>query len=249
MFKIFYYLSVIYVLFLNCSGTTRKDDMSANQSKQESWWIKRADRMVVTQIVARGVRDADVIRVMKETPRHLFVPESNRSMAYNDTPLPIGEGQTISQPYIVAFMTEVLDLKPDDRVLEIGTGSGYQAAILAEIAHDVYTIEIIPVIGNRASKLLDEMGYTNIHLKIDDGYKGWPEEAPFDAVIVTCAPDKIPQSLIDQLREGGRIIIPVGSQYSAQHLIKGIKEKGRLITENVLPVRFVPMVREDSGKK
>ena len=240
MVKIMYMLPFLlsFLFFRNCSSAENPDE-----------YTRLCEQMVKRQIIARGVKNEQVISAMLTVPRHLFVPESNRSMAYNDTPLPIGEGQTISQPYIVAFMTEVLDLKPDDRVLEIGTGSGYQAAILAEIAHDVYTIEIIPVIGNRASKLLDEMGYTNIHIKIDDGYKGWPEEAPFDAVIVTCAPDKIPQSLIDQLREGGRIIIPVGSQYSAQHLIKGIKEKGRLITENVLPVRFVPMVREDSGEK
>ena len=205
--------------------------------------------MVKRQIIARGVKNEHVITAMYTVPRHLFVPESNRSKAYDDTPLPIGSGQTISQPYIVAFMSEALDLKPDDRILEIGTGSGYQAAVLAEIVKEVYSIEIIPVIGNRASKLLDEMGYTNIHIKVDDGYKGWPEKGPFDAVIVTCAPDKIPQTLIDQLREGGKIIIPVGSQYSAQHLIRGVKQKGRLITENVLPVRFVPMVRGDSPEK
>lgn len=201
------------------------------------------EQMVKRQIIARGVKDERVIMAMLTVPRHMFVPESSRSMAYADTPLPIGEGQTISQPYIVAFMTECLDLEPDDRVLEIGTGSGYQAAILAELVKDVYTVEIVPILGNRASKLFDEMGYANIHVKIGDGYKGWHEEAPFDAVIVTAAPLDIPQALIDQLKEGGRIIVPVGSQITAQELIKGVKKKGRLITEDVLPVRFVPMIK------
>ena len=236
MVKIMYMLPFLlgFLFFRNCSSAENPDE-----------YPRLREQMVKRQIIARGVKNEQVLTAMLTVPRHLFVPETRRSMAYDDTPLPIGEGQTISQPYIVAFMTEALDLKPDDRILEIGTGSGYQAAVLAEIVKDVYTIEIIPIIGNRTSKLLDEMGYTNIHVKIDDGYKGWPEEAPFDAVIVTCAPDKIPQTLIDQLCEGGRIIIPVGSQYSAQYLIRGVKKKGRLITENVLPVRFVPMVRGD----
>ena len=203
------------------------------------------EQMVNRQIIARGVKDEFVIMAMLNVPRHLFVPEGSRSMAYADTPLPIGEGQTISQPYIVAFMTECLELKPEDRVLEIGTGSGYQAAVLAELVKEVYTVEIVPILGNRTSKILDEMGYTNIHVKIGDGYRGWPEEAPFDAVIVTAAPLDIPQALIDQLKEGGRIIIPVGSQVTAQKLIKGVKKNGRLVTEDVLPVRFVPMVKGD----
>ena len=203
------------------------------------------EQMVNRQITARGVKDERVIMAMLTVPRHMFVPEGDRSMAYADTPLLIGEGQTISQPYIVAFMTECLDLKPEDRVLEIGTGSGYQSAVLAELVKEVYTVEIIPILGNRASKLLDEMGYKNIHVKIGDGYRGWPEEAPFDAVIVTAAPLDIPQALIDQLKEGGRIIIPVGSQVTAQKLIKGVKKNGRLVTEDVLPVRFVPMIGGD----
>ena len=234
MVKIMYILSFIlgFLFFRNCTSAENPENYS-----------RLREQMVKRQIIARGVKDEQVIKAMLTVPRHLFVPESNRSMAYDDTPLPIGEGQTISQPYIVAFMTEYLKLKPDDRILEIGTGSGYQAAILAELVKEVYTIEIIPVIGNRASKLLDEMGYSNIHVKVGDGYKGWPEEAPFNAIIVTCAPDEMPRALVNQLSEGGRIIVPVGSQYSAQYLILGTKKKGKLITENVLPVRFVPMVR------
>ncbi len=236
MIKIMYILSFFLSLLFpkNNSSTEKPSDYTLLRQQ-----------MVDRQIIARGVKDERVIMAMLTVPRHMFVPEDNRSMAYEDTPLPIGEGQTISQPYVVAFMTECLDLKPDDRVLEIGTGSGYQAAILAELAKEVYTIEIVPILGNMASKLLDEMGYKNIHVKVGDGYRGWTEEAPFDAVIVTAAPLDIPQTLVNQLKEGGRIIIPVGSQFGAQMLIKGVKKNGRLITENVLPVRFVPMVGDD----
>ena len=209
-------------------------------------YTRLRERMVTRQIRARGVKDERVLSAMLTVPRHLFVPSGSRAMAYEDMPLPIGGGQTLSQPYIVAFMTEALDLSPDDRVLEIGTGSGYQAAVLAGLVKDVYTIELIPKLGNAAGMLLDELGYTNIHVRVGDGYKGWPEEAPFDAVIVTCAPERIPQALVDQLAEGGRIIVPVGARYDPQHLMRGVKENGRLRTENMLPVRFVPMVR---GKK
>lgn len=202
-------------------------------------------RMVIQQIEARGVRDERVLEAMRTVPRHLFVPEAYVPMAYADYPLAIGEGQTISQPYIVAFMTEQLELEPGARVLEIGTGSGYQAAILAEIAAEVYTIEIIPVLGERAREVLERLGYENVHVRIGDGHKGWPEKAPFDAVIVTCAPEKIPSALVEQLREGGRIIIPVGESGSVQELVRGRKEDGRLITSDVLPVRFVPMVGGD----
>jgi len=224
-----------FLFFRNCSSAENPDE-----------YTRLREHMVDRQIRARGVRDKLVLAAMLAVPRHLFVPPEQRRMAYEDMPLPIGEGQTISQPYIVGFMTEALELEPDDRVLEIGTGSGYQAAVLAELVKDVYTIEIIPILGNTAGRLLDELGYTGVHVRIGDGYAGWPEEAPFDAVIVTCAPDNIPQSLIDQLAEGGRLIVPVGSEYSAQYLIRGVKRNGRLETEKMLPVRFVPMVR---GKK
>jgi protein-L-isoaspartate(D-aspartate) O-methyltransferase len=200
-------------------------------------------QMVREQIMARGVNDPDVLKAMGKVPRHLFVPEVHRASSYRDHPLPIGNGQTISQPYIVAFMTEALNLKPDDRVLEIGTGSGYQAAVLAELVKAVYTIEIIKTLGQRAQHALDMLGYKNIYVKIGDGYKGWPEQAPFDAVIVTCAPEKVPQALVHQLKEGGRMIIPVGRAGSVQKLIKAIKKNGRLESEEVMRVRFVPMIK------
>jgi len=233
-------IRIMYILSFLLSLVFPRNNSAAG--KPADYTLLR-EQMVNRQIIARGVKDEHVIMAMLNVPRHRFVPEGHRSMAYADTPLPIGEGQTISQPYIVAFMTECLELKPDDRVLEIGTGSGYQAAVLSELAKEVYTVEIVPILGNRASKLLDEMGYTNIHVKIGDGYRGWPEEGQFDAIIATAAPLDIPQPLIDQLKEGGRIIIPVGSQITAQKLIKGVKKNGRLITEDVLPVRFVPMIK------
>jgi len=201
------------------------------------------EQMVQRQIVARGVKDPKVIKAILKVPRHLFVPQARRAYSYGDYPLPIGEGQTISQPYIVAYMTEALDLRPEDRVLEIGTGSGYQAAILADLVKEVYTIEIIEKLGKSARQTLRALGYKNIHVKIGDGYKGWPEKAPFDAVIVTCAPEKVPQTLIRQLKEGGRMIIPVGRTGGVQKLVRAVKKGGRLKTENVMYVRFVPMVK------
>ena len=197
-------------------------------------------RMVEEQIKARGVKDERVLQAMKKVPRDLFVPQPYRESSYEDHPLPIGEGQTISQPFIVAFMTEAIDPKPDDRVLEIGTGSGYQAAVLGEVVKEVYSIEII----ENLAKTLDGLGYRNIHVKVGDGYKGWPDQAPFDAIVVTAAPREIPEPLVQQLKEGGRIIIPVGRQGGVQRLIKGVKKSGRLITEEVLAVRFVPMVKD-----
>jgi len=201
------------------------------------------EQMVKQQIIARGVKDIRVIKAMGKVPRHLFVPEKNRASSYNDHPLPIGEGQTISQPYIVAFMTEALNLRPKDKVLEIGTGSGYQAAILAELVKEVYTIEIIEKLGKKAQQTLNMLGYQNVQVKIGDGYKGWPDKAPFDAVIVTCAPEQVPQPLVHQLKEGGRLIIPVGKVWAIQKLVRAVKEKGRLKTEAVMHVRFVPMIK------
>ena len=201
------------------------------------------ERMVTNQIEARGITSPDVIGAMKRVPRHFFVPEALRDRAYGDHPLPIGEGQTISQPYIVAFMTEIVSPKPSDRILEIGTGSGYQAAVLAELAAEVYTIELIESLGRRAAGTLESLGYRNVHVKIGDGYGGWPEKAPFDAVLVTCAPEDIPHALVEQLKEGGRMVIPVGGRNSIQKMVYGEKLGGRLVTRNVLDVRFVPMVK------
>ncbi|MCM8795926.1 MAG: protein-L-isoaspartate(D-aspartate) O-methyltransferase [Candidatus Omnitrophica bacterium] len=197
--------------------------------------------MVRTQIQARGVKDKRVLEAMLKVERHLFVPKIWQHLAYEDMPLPIGEGQTISQPYIVGLMTELLELKGEEKVLEIGTGSGYQAAILAELAKEVYTIEILPKLASKAEKLLKELGYKNIKVKCGDGYLGWPEFAPFDAIIVTCAPDKVPLPLIEQLAEAGRLVIPVGETYQNLKLL--IKSKGRIEERDIIPVRFVPMIR------
>ena len=204
------------------------------------------DRMVTAQIEARGVHDPRVLAAMRKVPRHLYVPEASRNEAYEDYPLSIGEGQTISQPYIVALMSELLKLDGSERVLEIGTGSGYQAAVLGELAKDVYSMEIVPDLADHASKLLKNMGYANIRVRCGDGYAGWPEEAPFDAIIVTAAPEHIPQALVGQLKPGGRIVLPVGK--GPQDLVLGIKTVQGLETESIIPVRFVPMVR-DRGKR
>jgi len=199
-------------------------------------------RMVEEQLAGpgRGLTNQRVLSVMGKVPRHEFVPAEVRAHAYHDRPLPIGHGQTISQPFIVAFMTEQLEPKPADKVLEIGTGSGYQAAVLAELAGHVYTIEIIEPLAHRAQADLKRLGYTNVLVRAGDGYKGWPEAAPFDAVIVTCAPDHVPQPLVDQLKEGGRMIIPVGPQ-GEQELFIMQKKGAKVEKRSVLPVRFVPM--------
>jgi len=198
--------------------------------------------MVKEQIAARGVNDERVLKAMRTVPRHEFVPERWRHDAYDDQPLPIGDGQTISQPYVVALMTEQLRTQPGHRVLEVGTGSGYQAAILSGLVADVYTIEIIGSLGRAADATLKRLGYKNVHVKIGDGYKGWPENAPFDSIIVTCAPDHVPQPLADQLKEGGRMVIPVGPQL-AQELYVVQKQNGQLRQSALLDVRFVPMIR------
>jgi protein-L-isoaspartate(D-aspartate) O-methyltransferase len=206
------------------------------------------EKMVETQIKARGVKDTRVLSAMLRVERHRFVPEEYWNSAYSDQPLPIGEGQTISQPYIVALMTELLELKEGEKILEIGTGSGYQAAILAELAKEVYTIEIIESLASMAKKRLSELGYQNIEAKAGDGYLGWPEFAPFDAIIVTAAPDHIPKPLIEQLKEGGRMVLPVGVY--TQELKKIIKRSGKIETTDIIPVVFVPMTGEGvKGKK
>jgi protein-L-isoaspartate(D-aspartate) O-methyltransferase len=186
-----------------------------------------------------------VMAAMRKVPRHRFVPPSEESFAYDNRPLPIGEGQTISQPYIVALMTDLLDLKPSDRVLEVGTGSGYQAAVLAELVAKVYTIEIVEPLGKRSAKILGELGYRNVEVRIGDGYGGWPAAAPFDAIIVTAAPPEVPQPLIDQIKAGGRMVIPVGGSFMGQDLLLVHKEAdGRTTTRRTLPVRFVPLTRD-----
>ena len=198
--------------------------------------------MVARQIEARGVNDPLTLEAMRNVPRHWFVPAHLRNVAYLDRPLPIGEGQTISQPYIVALMTEALHLTSDSKVLEIGTGSGYQAAVLSEITPHVFTIEIVESLAQRAITMFERHGYETIQTRIGDGYAGWPEHASFDAIIVTCAPDHIPPKLIEQLKPGGRICIPVGGEYAVQRLVVvRATEKGTLDREELIPVRFVPM--------
>ena len=203
--------------------------------------------MVSKQIEARGVRDARVLRAMRAVPRHRFIPESQSAYAYDDRPLPIGHRQTISQPYIVALMSELADLKPGDTVLEVGTGSGYQAAVLAEMGMKVFSIEIIEPLAKEAKATLDELGYgKRVTVRHGDGYAGWPEHAPFDAVIVTAAPPKIPEPLKQQLEVGGRLVIPVGKHY--QSLLRVTRTKEGFREHSVIPVRFVPMTGKAQEK-
>ncbi|HZH72474.1 MAG TPA: protein-L-isoaspartate(D-aspartate) O-methyltransferase [Mariniphaga sp.] len=199
------------------------------------------NKMVKNQIERRGIRDSKILDAFRKVERHKFVPDEYVAHAYSDSPLPIDEGQTISQPYIVAYMTDALNLQSSDKVLEIGTGSGYQAAILAEICDSVFTIELFESLGKRAREIFDKSGYSNIYSKVGDGYKGWREYAPFDAIMVTASPEKIPEPLKAQLAEGGRMIIPVGAA-PVQHLVILRKRNGRIKEERVLPVRFVPMI-------
>lgn len=201
---------------------------------------KQREAMVQHQIEARGIKDKRVIEVIRRVPRHLFVAEESRDIIYGDYPVPIGFDQTISQPYIVSYMTEALKLSPTDKVLEIGTGCGYQSAILAELAKEVYTIEIVEPLSKRAQKTLNELNYKNIYFKVGDGYQGWPEAAPFEAIIVTAAPPEVPQALIDQLKVGGRMVIPIGTLHQDLYLIT--KTKNGIETKNLGSVRFVPMV-------
>jgi len=214
------------------------------QSKEERTYKSLAERMVAKQIEARGIKDKKVLQAMRTVPRHKFVSDDLKSSAYEDRPLPIGCGQTISQPYIVALMTELLEVDEGDKALEVGTGSGYQAAILSEIVKKVYTIEIFEELGTSAKKRLKELGYSNAEVRVADGYYGWPEEAPFDAIIVTCAATHIPPPLIAQLKEGGKMCIPIGGVFQVQNLMLIEKKNGKITSKNILPVMFVPMLGE-----
>jgi protein-L-isoaspartate(D-aspartate) O-methyltransferase len=201
------------------------------------------ERMVRDQIQKRGVNDKLVLESMRNVPRHLFVPDELKSRAYEDRPLPIGYGQTISQPYIVAYMTEVVNVGRGDKVLEIGAGSGYQAAVLAEIVDKVYTIEIVPELGQIAADRMKNLGYDNVEVKTGDGFYGWEEHAPFDAIVVTAAAEYIPPPLIQQLKDGGKMVIPVGSPFMVQNLMLVEKRGGKVRTRTLFPVRFVPFRR------
>jgi protein-L-isoaspartate(D-aspartate) O-methyltransferase len=219
------------------------------RAQDEAGLAARRKVMVSVQIAARGVRDPLVLAAMSEVPRHLFVPADLVREAYEDYPLPIGEGQTISQPYIVALMTECLALEGPEKVLEIGTGSGYQAAVLARIAASVFTIEINAPLARRAAATLERLGIANVHVRQGDGFFGWPEEAPFDAMMVTAAAPEVPPALFDQLAEGGRLVIPLGDPAAYQRLTVITKRKGRPAIDRILDVRFVPMTGEIQKKK
>jgi protein-L-isoaspartate(D-aspartate) O-methyltransferase len=197
-------------------------------------------RMVQRHLLERGIKNPRVLEAFRTVPRHRFLPPGSRRMAYDDESIPIGEGQTITPPYDVAFMTELLDPKPTDRVYEVGTGSGYQSAILSRLVKEVYSVEIHAPLSKRATQVHKEVGYTNIHTRVGDGYEGWPEAAPFDSIIVTCAPEKVPQPLIAQLREGGRLVIPIGTRFD-QVVYVGDKHNGEVKLKPVKPTLFVPM--------
>ncbi len=207
-------------------------------------FAQQREEMVETQLKNRDISNELVLEAMRKVPRHLFMPASVRQYAYIDSPVPIGEGQTISQPYIVGLMTQTVDPRPGDRALEVGTGSGYQAAVLGELVQEVYTIEIVPVLAERAGKVLSESGYDNVEVRQGDGYQGWPEKAPFDIILITAAPEEIPKPLIDQLAEGGRLVVPVGPQGEIQTLTLVTKEKGEVKRAYITDVRFVPMTGE-----
>lgn len=217
---------------------------SKNSNAQQSFASKRAE-MVKTQLLGRDISDSATVKAMRKVERHRFVPESIEKYAYSDQALPIGNDQTISQPYIVAYMTQDLQLQPDHRVLEIGTGSGYQAAVLAEIVDSVYTIEIVEPLGKAAREKLKALGYDNVSVRIGDGYHGWPDKAPFDAIMVTAAVEEIPPALLDQLAEGGRMIIPVGRTKHHRNLVLATKKNGKIKTKKRLPVVFVPFTRKN----
>lgn len=232
-----YQIRFVIILFFFCFSY-------AAEKTDADWWQKMAEIMVKNQLEKRGIQDKEVLRAMRETPRHLFIPENLRDMAYDDGPLPIGEGQTISQPYIVALMTELLELNGDERILEIGTGSGYQAAVLSPLVKKVYSIEIVKSLAEKAGKNLKKMRYHNVAVKWGDGFQGWKEHAPYDAIIVTAAPDRVPQTLIDQMKIGGRLVLPVGTYFQKLKVITKMGD-GRVEEKNIISVRFVPMVHSE----
>ena len=234
--KLFIHLIILLLLLLPITqAQNNKDNIF------QSGWKAAALEMVQTQIVERGVKDARVLTVLAQTPRHKFVPSEMAPYAYNDRPLPIGEDQTISQPYIVALMTELMGLSGTEKVLEIGTGSGYQAAVLSPLVAEVYTIEIVKTLALRAQTILKELRMKNVHVRWGDGYKGWPDKAPFDRIIVTAAPDEVPSALIDQLRAGGKLVIPVGKYWQELKVITKVSTSD-IDEKSIIPVRFVPMV-------
>lgn len=234
-------LAVIF--FMTNGAPAFGADTNASGKENKDHFRQQRMKMIRQQLRARGIENPEILAAFEKVPRHRFVPEGLKKYAYQDRPLPIGEDQTISQPYIVALMTRSIEPKKNHRILEIGTGSGYQAAILAELAEQVYTIEIIASLAQSARRTLSETGYENVYVKTGDGFRGWPEHAPFDAIVVTCSPEKVPEPLKEQLAGGGRMVIPVGRGHD-QHLVLLEKKEGQLIEKQILPVRFVPMVDE-----
>jgi len=230
----YHQLVILLPIFLHMVGCAPK-----NNTKEVSWDVLARKDMVYNQIKGRGIEDDRLINAMLKVKRHKFVPQNLEKLAYGDYPLPIGEDQTISQPYVVALMTDELRLKATDRVLEIGTGSGYQAAVLSLLVKDVFTIEIISSLADSAARRLAAMGYENVRVRCGDGFLGWPEEAPFDAIIITCAPPELPEPLIKQIADGGRLIVPLGEDF--QMLTLYTKVAGVLQKREIIPVRFVPM--------
>lgn len=216
-------------------------------SSQQDRYEKQRERLVERHLIPQGINDKAVLKAMRSVERHRMVPNDMQRFAYEDRPLPIGKGQTISQPFIVAFMTQAIKPKPDMKVLEIGTGSGYQAAVLAEIVDEVYTIETVDELAERARETLTKMGYKNIFFKTGDGYHGWEEHAPFDAIIVTAAPEKIPPRLVEQLKEGGKMVIPVGPAANQHLQLIEKKKNGKITKQDLLPVRFVPFTRRSGN--
>ncbi|MCX7661635.1 MAG: protein-L-isoaspartate(D-aspartate) O-methyltransferase [Candidatus Omnitrophica bacterium] len=231
---------LVFICFLFLGRISFSQDAITKSSPTLNFELWR-QRMVEEQIKARGIKNERVLKALLKVERHLFVPKEVQHLAYEDFPLPIGEAQTISQPYIVALMTELIEPQEYFRVLEIGTGSGYQAAVLAELVKEVYTIEILPSLAERAKNLLQRLGYKNVFVKCADGFFGWPEKAPFDAILVTCASSEVPPALLEQLKEGAKLVIPVGKDYQVLKLL--IKQKDKIIEKDILPVRFVPMQR------
>jgi protein-L-isoaspartate(D-aspartate) O-methyltransferase len=224
-------------------------DLFPQDREREEAFARARQAMVEEQVASRGVRDPAVLQALRSVPRHLFVPPAWRGEAYEDYPLPIGDGQTISQPYIVGLMTQSLKLRKGEKVLEVGTGSGYQAAVLSLLVGEVFTVEISENLARRAAETLKRLGYANVRVRCGDGFFGWPEAAPFDAVIVTCAVDHIPPPLLEQLREGGRLILPLGNARTFQTLTLVTKKNGRAVVRKIIDVRFVPMTGEAQKKR
>ena len=247
-------LAALGAVSLNSSGCAEADNdgysAELKGGREEDRTFSKESALLLESIKEKGVRNEKVLRALASVPRHRFVDESLKQNSYDDNPLPIGQGQTISQPFIVAYMTDALNLQGDERVLEIGTGSGYQAAVLSRLVKDVYSIEIIPELAARAKTALTACGIDNVHQKVGDGYKGWSEEAPFDAVIVTAAPPTIPDKLIEQLKIGGILVVPVGENGEVQWLLKLVKNAdGSVSKQTLIPVRFVPMIPAASDRK